>query len=235
MTTPGTPAQETEQRASLPNDDLAPGLLSPRLALLAAVLYNPVVLIAYLLYLYGPATRCIAGPLCSFDEFPGIVQVPLLLASALLLWLLLYLFAQRAIEDPGPRQPLIYRVLAAISDFSGIRELLLIYSSGLAVALVVGIARNTMTLAAFILGCFTAVVCLYAALGAQPRDPNAPPPALLVQLRRLLPKRRPKAPTAVQHQLPPRPADASPAGAVGGWPEPPHGQAAGSPGREKQP
>src|SRR5690242_18780353 len=117
MTTPVTrgssPATE-QPSAPFADGELAPGLFSPRLALPATALYNPVILIGYLVYLYGPVSSCVVGPLCSFDQYPGIIQVPLLLASALLLWLVLALSLERAIEVRGPRQPALLRALAAL-------------------------------------------------------------------------------------------------------------------------
>jgi hypothetical protein len=210
MTTPVTrgPAATEQPPAPFADGELAPGLFSPRLALLATVLYNPVILIGYLIYLYGPVSSCVVGPLCSFDQYPGIIQVPLLLASALLLWLVLALSLQRAIEAQGPRQPALLRVLAALSDYRRIRDLLLLYGALLGAALVLGLQRHTMTLPAFVLGGFTAFVCCYAALSGRHSRPavSAAPPT----------SPTPPAPLSAPGGTGRR--DTAPLGAVGAWP-----------------
>ena len=213
MTTPVArgPAATEQPPAPFVDGELAPGLFSPRLALLATALYNPVILIGYLVYLYGPVSSCVVGPLCSFDQYPGIIQVPLLLASALLLWLVLALSLQRAIEAQGPRQPALLRALTALSDYRRIRDLLLLYGALLGAALVLGLQRHAMTLPAFVLGGFTAFVCCYAALSgrrgrpatsaALPTPPASPtPPAPL------------SAPGGTGRR------DTAPLGAVSAWP-----------------
>ena len=210
MTTPVTrgPAATEQPPGPFAEGELALGLFSPRLALLATALYNPVILIGYLVYLYGPVSSCVVGPLCSFDQYPGIIQVPLLLASALLLWLVLALSLQRAIEAQGPRQPALLRALAALSDYRRIRDLLLLYGVLLGAALVLGLQRHAMTLPAFVLGGFTALVCCFAALSgrrgraatsAAPPTPSTPP-----------------APLSASGGTGRR--DTAPLGAVGAWP-----------------
>ncbi len=210
MTTPVTrgPAATEQPPAPFADGELVPGLFAPRLALLATVLYNPVILIGYLVYLYGPVSSCVVGPLCSFDQYPSIIQVPLLLASALLLWLVLALSLQRAIEAQGPRQPALLRALAALSDYRRIRDLLLLYGVLLGAALILGLQRHAMTLPAFVLGSVTALVCCFAALSGRrgypatsAAAPKAPaPPAPL------------SAPGGTGHR------DTAPLGAVSAWP-----------------
>ena len=38
--------------------------------LAVAAIYNPAILVGYLLYLYGPSNSCVLGGLCSFGSFP---------------------------------------------------------------------------------------------------------------------------------------------------------------------
>jgi hypothetical protein len=210
MTTPVTrgPAATEQPPGPFAEGELAPGLFSPRLALLATALYNPVILIGYLVYLYGPVSSCVVGPLCSFDQYPGIIQVPLLLASALVLWLVLALSLQRAIEAQGPRQPALLRALAALSDYRRIRDLLLLYGALLGAALILGLQRHAMTLPAFVLGGFTAFVCCFAALSGRRGHPatSATPPTLPA----------PPAPLSAPGGTGRR--DTAPLGAVSAWP-----------------
>jgi len=134
--------------------------------------------------------------------------VPLLLASALLLWLVLALSLQRAIEAQGPRQPALLRALATLSDYRRIRDLLLLYGVLLGAALILGLQRHAMTLPAFVLGSVTALVCCFAALSGRrgypatsAAAPKAPaPPAPL------------SAPGGTGHR------DTAPLGAVSAWP-----------------
>lgn len=143
------------------------GLISPRLALLAALFYNPPILAGYLLYQYGPNTSCVAGPLCAFDSFPAPLQVLAILAGSLLLWLLLYLLVARGLELPRRQQSGFQRALSDLSAFRTVRPLFAGYAAVLALALVVAPANHRLTLPIFILVAFSAAVCLYGALGAQ--------------------------------------------------------------------
>ena len=66
MTNPGEPGNSMvlpDQAAFLPPPQTRRVSLRgrPSLALLAALLINPIILIGYYLYLYGPGTTCVAG------------------------------------------------------------------------------------------------------------------------------------------------------------------------------
>lgn len=143
------------------------GLVSPRLALLAAMLYNPPILAGYLLYQYGPNVSCVAGPLCAFDRFPAPLQVLAILAGSLLLWLLLYLLVARGLEQPRRQQSCFQRALSDLSAFRTVRPLFAGYAAVLALAPVVALANHRLTLPIFVLAAFSVAVCLYGALGAQ--------------------------------------------------------------------
>lgn len=143
------------------------GLVSPRLALLAALLYNPPILAGYLLYQYGPNTSCVAGPLCAFDRFPAPLQVVAILAGSLLLWLLLHLLVARGLELPRRQQSGFQRALSDLSLFHTVRPLFAGYSAVLALALVVALANHRLTLPIFVLAAVSVAACLYGALGAQ--------------------------------------------------------------------
>lgn len=143
------------------------GLVSPRLALLAAMLYNPPILAGYLLYQYGPNVSCVAGPLCAFDRFPAPLQVLAILAGSLLLWLLLYLLVARGLEQPRRQQSCFQRALSDLSAFRTVRPLFAGYAAVLALAPVVALANHRLTLPIFVLAAVSVAVCLYGALGAQ--------------------------------------------------------------------
>jgi hypothetical protein len=148
------------------------GVFSPRLGLLAALLFNPIVLIAYLLYLYGPVRTCVAGSLCSFGSFPAGTQALLILAGCAALWLLLYALVLRAIEAPGRGTGLV-RLLRDLSRYERIRELLLVYGALLALLLVVALLTGRLTMPAFVVGAFGIFVCLHCA-NAEPAEEEAP-------------------------------------------------------------
>jgi hypothetical protein len=149
-----------------------PSPFSPRLGLLAALLYNPVVLVVYLLYLYGPVNTCVAGSLCSFGSYPAVVQALLILAGSATLWLLLYALVLRAIEAPGRKTGLV-RLLRDLARYERIRELLLVYGALLALLLMVALVTRRLTMPSFIVGAFGLFVCLYCA-NSTPAETPAP-------------------------------------------------------------
>jgi hypothetical protein len=155
--------------ASSPGDA---GLFSPRFALLAAMLYNPLILLGYLIYTYGP-TNCVAGPLCRFDTFPSVLQVLLILTGCGLLWLLLYVVVERALEAPRSRQTRYERLLSSMSAYPTMRPLLAAYGAALLLALLVALYTHHASAPAVVVGTFTAIVCLNGALSdRRPRPPS---------------------------------------------------------------
>lgn len=169
---PGNTNTTTSSSASSVVKVRGPGPFSPRLALLAALLYNPVVLVVYLLYLYGPVNTCVAGSLCSFGSYPGIVQALLILAGSAALWLLLYGLVLRAIEAPG-RGTGAVRLLRDLARYERIRELLLVYGALLALLLVVALVTQRLTMPSFVVGAFGLFVCLYCASSQSAESPPA--------------------------------------------------------------
>src|SRR5579863_5370936 len=73
---------------ALPLASPPPPLNGSQRALLAALVYNPLALVGYLLYLYGPSNVCMAGPFCGFATLPSPLQAFLMLLGAVALWLL---------------------------------------------------------------------------------------------------------------------------------------------------
>jgi hypothetical protein len=172
MMSPGPNSTTIPSRApaSAPADG---GPFSPRFALLAAMFYNPLILVGYTLYAYGPTT-CVAGPLCRFDTFPGLFQVLLIAAGCALLWLLLFVAVERALEAPHARQTRYERLLSDMSDYPALRPLLAGYGSALLFVLFVAVYTRHASAPAVVVGAFTAIVCLYGALSG--RRPRALPP-----------------------------------------------------------
>ena len=175
-----TPSSAPQPRQAKPRARrFGTGLVSPRLALLAAMLYNPPILAGYLLYQYGPNTSCVAGPLCAFDSFPAPLQVLAILTGSLLLWLLLYLLVARGLELPRRQQSGFQRALSDLSAFRTVRPLFAGYGAVLALALVVALANHRLTLPIFVLAAVSVAVCLYGALGAQEAALDGPMQALV--------------------------------------------------------
>jgi hypothetical protein len=137
-----------------------------RLALLATLLFNPIILVGYYLYLYGPGNSCVAGSyICSFGEYPAIVQVAIVLAGCIAIWFLLYLLARWLVETPYGERNSLVRGLLAITDTSKMRPLLLIYGLLLVIGLVVGLVKRQLSPPIVVLCLFTAFACLHSAMG----------------------------------------------------------------------
>jgi hypothetical protein len=136
------------------------GLFSARLALLAAALYNPVLLIGYLLYLYGPVNTCVAGPLCSFGSYPALAQMGLVLLGSLFLWFALYVLVLRAIEAPGRKGPVL-RWLRDLARYELVRELLALYGTLFTFGLIVSYLTRRLTPVVAVMGVFGVFVCFY--------------------------------------------------------------------------
>jgi hypothetical protein len=164
-----------------------------RLWLLTAILYNPPILIGYLLYLYGPSQRCVAGPICQFGTYPGYLQIILLLAGAYMLWLLMVVGVRRLLVWPG-WQARPARALRAISEYESVRELLGVLGVLLMVAMVLALLGHRLTPTTLILGAFTAGVAIRAAFV---RDDPA-----LAQSHAGFVVARPAAPLALQPAAP---------------------------------
>jgi hypothetical protein len=157
---PSAPAEEQHQ-PPMPNLSRRP----PGLALLATLLFNPIILVGYYLYLYGPGNTCVAGSyICSFGDYPAIVQVGVILAGCLAIWFLLYLLARWLVETPYSERNALVHGLRAITDVSKMRPLLLVYGLLLVVGLIVGLVKRQLSPPIVVLCLFTAFACLHSAL-----------------------------------------------------------------------
>jgi hypothetical protein len=141
----------------------------PRLALLAAVIYNPALLIVYLLYRENLGNVCIAGPLCSFGAFPGVLQVFLLILGWIAFWMLLYATLRYASRRPHPPQALAFRWIRAVSDFRPVRDLLSIYAIVLSLLFVFAVLNRAVPPVIFLLAACSIGVSLWCAYGARNR------------------------------------------------------------------
>jgi hypothetical protein len=141
----------------------------PRLSLLATVLLNPIILVGYYLYLYGPGNTCVAGSLiCNFGEYAAILQVGIILAGCLVIWLVLSLLARWLVETPHGERNAVIRGLRGITDTSRIRPLLLAYGLILALGLCIGLVKHQVNPPIAVLCFFTIFACLLSALGSGP-------------------------------------------------------------------
>jgi hypothetical protein len=165
-----TPAQAAAP--SRPVIPPAPPLDRPRRGLVAAMIYNPAALIGYLIYLYGPADHCIAGPACGFVDYPPLLQGVMFLVVAGALWLLVNFIIRRTLEAPGWHGRIV-RGVRAISEYRLLRPLLGVYGAAMLLALLGGLLYWRLTPAALIFGGVSAFVCLRCALW--PELPAAAP------------------------------------------------------------
>ncbi|HEX6796844.1 MAG TPA: hypothetical protein VF116_03905 [Ktedonobacterales bacterium] len=137
------------------------GLFAPRLLLLSAIFYHPAILIAYLLYLYGPGNVCVAGTLCGFGGYPGLLQALVILAGCALLWLALYALVYRAVAAPGGGAAADF--LRDLSEYPLIAPLLRVYGFVLLVGLLLAVLARHLTIPALVVGGFGALVCFCCA------------------------------------------------------------------------
>jgi hypothetical protein len=141
----------------------------PRPSLLATVLLNPIILVGYYLYLYGPGNTCVAGSLiCNFGGYAAVLQVGIILAGCLMIWLLLLLLSRWLVATPHGDRNLAIRGLRGITDTSRIRPLLLAYGILLVLALGVGLLKHQVNPPIAVLCLFTIFACLLSALGNRP-------------------------------------------------------------------
>ncbi|MGH2502728.1 MAG: hypothetical protein ACRDID_09470 [Ktedonobacterales bacterium] len=141
-----------------------------RLALLAAALYMPVILLGYALYLHGP-TDCVVGALCSLDTWPALAQVLLLALGFIALYLVGVRPLAALLDDRQPARSELARTLRQASRFETIRPLLAIFGALIALLLIAGMVARSLTFPAFVIGGgVMALLFILAALG-EPQRP----------------------------------------------------------------
>jgi hypothetical protein len=138
-----------------------------RLALLAAALYMPVILLGYALYLHGP-TDCVAGPLCSLGDAPALAQTLLVVVGFVLLYFVGVRPLANLLDERQPARSEVARTLRQAARFETIRPLLAIFGALVALLLIVGLAVRTLTFPAFVIGAGIATLLFMLAALAEP-------------------------------------------------------------------
>ncbi len=153
------------------------GHFTPRMLLALAAIYNPAILVGYLLYTYGPSNSCVLGSLCNFGSLPGLFQVFLLLAAEGTLGALLFVPLWWLLSESRPARDAISRTARDMVRFVTIRPLMVSYSMVLLLLLVVGVVIHRVPAPLFLLGLSSALICLWCAAGSEftPAPPLPPP------------------------------------------------------------
>jgi hypothetical protein len=137
---------------------------APRVTLLATLLFNPIILVGYYLYLYGPGNTCVAGPvICGFGNDAAIVQITIVIVGCVTIWLLLTLLARWLVEARYGERNVLVRTLRALTNTSSIRPLLLIYGLLLLAGVVVSFLKRELSPPIAALSLFTVFACLHSA------------------------------------------------------------------------
>ena len=160
------PAPDASSRPRRAPSDRAPGLRH-RLALLAAVIYLPVILLGYALYLYGP-TNCVAGPICALGDAPSALQVALLALGFVLLYLIGVRPLAAALDDRQPARSEGTLLLRRAARYETMRPLLAIFGGLIALVTLGGLFARALTPQAFLIGAGVAALLLWLAASPEP-------------------------------------------------------------------
>jgi hypothetical protein len=144
-----------------------PGL-GRRVALLAATLYLPAILLGYALYQYGPATSCVAGPFCAFGDAPILLQVTLCAVGFGLLYLISARPLAAALDPRWPARSEVARMLRRAARYETIRPLLAVLGALVALTLLVGMIARALPWPAGIIGLGVAALLLWLAASSEP-------------------------------------------------------------------
>jgi len=137
---------------------------APRVTLLATLLFNPIILVGYYLYLYGPGNTCVAGPvICGFGNDAAIVQIAIIVVGCVSIWLLLSLLARWLIKARYGERNVLAHGLRALTNTSNIRPLLLLYGLLLLAGVVVSFLKRELSPPTAALSLFTVLACLHSA------------------------------------------------------------------------
>ena len=167
-------------------------MLYQPLVLLTGLITNVVFLVAYGLYNYYPSQRCPVGPLCRFESFPLWQQAGLILLTYGVMWVLLFIFAARALEETSRRGNFLKETIRALSRFQIIRPLLLVYGLLLLACLVVALLFSGLNVPLITVVVVTAGVCFWGSRTRTDRPATDPYGAIGgpdYQARRLAPLR----------------------------------------------
>lgn len=155
------------------------GHFTPRMLLALAAIYNPAILVGYLLYAYGPSNSCVLGGLCNFGSLPGIFQIFLLIVAEGTLGALLFAPLWWLLSESRPARDAISRTARNMARFVTIRPLMVSYGLALLLLLIFGLVIHRISAPLFLLGLASAVICLWCAAGSEfiPTPPLPPPQA----------------------------------------------------------
>lgn len=150
------------------------GRFSTRMLLAIAAIYNPAILVGYLLYSYGPSTSCVLGGLCNFGSFPGIIQLLLLVVGAGTLGAVIFVPLWWLLDEARPARDIISRTARDATRFVTIRPLMVGYGLILLLLLIIGLLTHRIPAPLFLLGLSSAAVCFWCA--ASPEFTPVPSP-----------------------------------------------------------
>ena len=149
--------------ATTPEQMRPVGHITPRMLLAVTVIYNPTLLIGYLLYNYGPTNSCVLGGLCGFGGFPGIIQLFLLIVGAGALTAVAFVPLWWLLDEARPARDIVSRTGRDMMRFVTIRPLMVGYGFILAVLLIIGLLFHRIPPPLFLLGLASAVICFWCA------------------------------------------------------------------------
>ena len=164
--------------ATTPEQMRPVGHITPRMLLAVTVIYNPTLLIGYLLYNYGPTNSCVLGGLCGFGGFPGIIQLFLLIVGAGVFTAIVFVPLWWLLDEARPARDIVSRTARDMMRFVTIRPLMVGYGLVLALLLIIGLLVQRVPSPLFLLGLSSAVLCFWCAAGSEftPPPPVSPQP-----------------------------------------------------------
>ena len=156
-----------------------------RMLLAVAAMYNPAILVGYALYLYGPSNSCVLGGLCNFGDFPGILQLFLLIVGAGTLGAIVFVPLWWLLDEARPARDIVSRTARDMMRFVTIRPLMVGYGVALLLLLIIGLFAHRIPSPLFLLGLLSALICFWCASSPeftplpvappQPQQPLPPP------------------------------------------------------------
>ena len=152
------------------------GQFTPRMLLAVAALYNPAILLGYVLYLYGPDSNCVLGGLCNFGSFSGIIQLFLLMGSAGAFGAVIFVPLWWLLDEGRPARDSASRIARDMARFVTIRPLMVGYGTLLLLLLIVGLVLHRVPPPLFLLVLSSGIICLWCAAAPEFTVASAAPP-----------------------------------------------------------
>jgi hypothetical protein len=183
------------------------GDFTPRMLLAVAAIYNPAILVGYLLYLYGPSNSCVLGGLCNFGSFPGIVQLFLLIVGAGTLGAVVFVPLWWLLDEARPARDIVSRTARDAARFVTIRPLMIGYGTVLTLLLFIGLLVQRIPAPLFVLGLSSAIICFWCAAASEftpvPVVPTPPTPPNPLPQRQQPPRARGDSDSSFLRDSPP--------------------------------